>query len=115
MKCDGKFIVTGKLLGQILAPGQTFNLGLKYSSPTLSVCQADGTDLADSDGNRGYVCVAKSTYGQSEVLVVTSNSTLTDGVSSDTDGVSFGIVLTRDWDYGMPMFLYAINDSGTCI
>ena len=97
-----------------LSPGETYNIGMKYSSPTLTICQADGTDFADTDGNRGYICIANDgTPGQSKTLVITSNATITDGDAGQLGSNSWGITTTANWANDKPSFLYGINFNNT--
>lgn len=88
--------------------GTTINLGQSISGTTYTIHQQDGTALANTDNNRGYVFCRDST-GEVVPVAVTANVTLTFGATSDTDGNLFGIT-DADWSSVMPMFVGFIYD-----
>ena len=92
-----------------MSVGDTRNLGCTLAANTFTICQADGSALADSAGNRGYVCIGDQTAGLSVVIPVVANVTITDGNASQLAGNTFGITAAANWANDAPFFIYFIN------
>ncbi len=96
--------------------GTTINLGITYSSSTLSVTAAGGTALSAS--NPGYVVLAsKGSPGQKKVFTVTANQGFIDDTGAseiigNLFGLTTGVAVTTD----IPFYIYAVsNDAETAV
>lgn len=96
--------------------GWVNNLGLTYTSNTLSVTAADGTAL--SAANPGYVTMQdKSSPGVLKKYTITANQGFIDDTgSSEIIGNLFGLTTSVAWIYDIPFFIYAVtNDAEDAI
>jgi len=87
------------------------NLGISYSSNTLTVLSAGGTALSGS--NIGYVTLqSKGTSGQLVTIPVTANQSIVDsGGSSEMVDNLFGLPTGDNWGANdLPFFLYAVSN-----
>ena len=110
---SSSILATGSNYLAMLTPGYVNNLGLTYSSSTLTVTQADGSALAAT--TPGYVAVPSTTAGQLVVLKVTATDHLfvDDGGSSDIAGEEFGVTTGVEWGTDRLFNLYVVNSDDT--
>ncbi len=85
------------------------NIGITYSSSTLSITAADGSALSST--NIGYVTLQSKTAGRLKTVAVTANQTFVDSTGSSTIvgnlfGLTTGIAATN----AIPFFIYAVLD-----
>lgn len=109
------YVLDGNIIGGALYHGWTSNLGITYSSSTLSV---SGATAALSSTNPGYVCLqSKATPGRLQVYKITADQGFVDdGGSSEITGNLFGATTGIAWASDVPFFIYAVaNDSENAI
>ena len=90
-------------------PGQMVNVGFSYGGTgngTLTICQANGSAFADTDGNRGYVWLRSATSGRIIRGKITSN------VSIALVGAHWGAGTKGDLSSAI-LRVYAINDGNS--
>lgn len=103
--------------------GAIQNLGLTLSTGTLTVTDATGSALGNT--NPGYVCVPNTTAGLISLLQITAAASIKDAASgaSHFTNTEFGTSSGSDWASAMPFFLYVVNkgnnnvtsvDGGSC-
>jgi len=111
---DGVLLKDSTVLGGMLVPGQTVNLGWFRSAGTVTIKGSDGNDLSAS--NPGFVCIRSAvTSGKYVVIPVTSNQTFNDDdhASSHLTNWTFGVTSGVAWNTFMPIFIGAWNKDDT--
>jgi len=108
---SGDVAIAERVRQRVAIPGgYVENLGISYSSSTLSITGADGTALSAT--NPGYVVLQdKSTAGQLKTYEITSDQGFIDasGASEITGnlwGMATGVATSTD----IPFFIYAVTN-----
>lgn len=108
-------IIDGKILGSILSPGQTVNLGLTLFDGVLTICSADGSALSAT--NPGYVCMQTATAGSGGkriAIAVTANVTINDASNGSPQILgNLGTSASVAWGSSAPIFIGMINRDDT--
>jgi hypothetical protein len=96
------------------SPG-TFNIGVRLSAGTFTICGSNGSDLSVT--NPGYVIMGSQvTPGRLVILTLTANQSFNDDAfsgTSDIAGEEFGTKAGTAWSNDRPFFLYAVNRDDT--
>jgi len=104
--------VDAQIITSDLAYSTTVNLGITYSSSTLTITDAAGSALSSS--NPGYVVLPSTTTGQLILLKLTAaQSFVDDGGSSSFSGHHFGTESGIGWAQDAPFYIYAVNGDNT--
>ena len=112
----GGHFISGKIdYAGANTPGWLSNLGISLSGGVLSIVDAQGAALTQS--NPGWVTVPSTTAGQMVTLKVTVGGSFNDDAhaSSDLTNVGFGITEAAHWANDMPFFLYVVNRANSNI
>ena len=93
-----------------------YNVGMVLSAGSFKLVQADGSDFANTDGERGYIVMQSQTNpGRKVVLEITAATHLfiDDNGASDILGEEFGTTAGVAWANARPFYLYAVNADDT--
>jgi len=103
---------TGSIIVENLVVGQVTNLGITYSSSTLSV---SGAKTALSSTNPAFLCLPSKTAGLNVTVKVTADQGFLDDTgASEIIGNLFGMTTSVAVTVDVPFYIYAVlNDAET--
>lgn len=91
-----------------------YNIGMSYSSPTLTIHSADGSALSASNPAIAVMPSAlSSSYGQTVILEITSNFSFQDDTGTNELDADFGTKPTSAWTEPRPFYIYVVNTDDT--